>query len=376
MNQELNPLERAVQSEGEQLLARLQQGQAPQNTMLGPDGNPLPQSPEALAQAAKEAQAKQQEAQAQATAAAQEQMQARLRAAKETQRKEIEAVSELWKEVTGDSQVADKCAQTILAAHKLIYWAKLELELCDQRIGAKELFHLDQMLAKAAYNSTGCTAHELLCHLRTSTLRFLTDRCAHYEQRSKNRLARIKPVLKKLQPGGLTFPWPEANQQLSKPFYAGLYLFHGPLEALQATLQGFGRVYLDKLKGDLHYLSTAALPVANNFATRVITTGWWKSRGRSLATLHETLQPVEESKALVLCIENLNDLFAGDESAPPSQLKAQALSFLYQWAIETHTIILVGDPDTMDAQFYGRLPHCAVNLQDGKVVCSAPPKAE
>ena len=206
----LTPDELALKMEGEALLKKLAGGNSP---IVGPDGMPMkdPNVPsEEAAKAAVEAENK---------AVARKAIDDRVSKLREANAKERDEALTRMQAVCEENKIAKKCMQTMVHAHRMIAWAKLEMQTLDQRVDDKALMHLERQVHAAVYQSGDFTSQALVTEIRKNVCDFIDERNRLYAECMKRRKAKITKTLKHMRRTGFTLPCKHLENERDKKLH-------------------------------------------------------------------------------------------------------------------------------------------------------------
>ena len=341
---ELTPREMALKAEGEALLKQIAKDKPAPSPILGSDGLPVGSAPETPEE--------------------------KLQRLQKERRQRIEEMSAKLQEVTEKDPLASGALQTILTIYRLLAWARIELATRDGM--TDEITHFGEAAMKMkAEDPEGFDVRQVYSQLKNKIMPFVQQRIREYEAAAKRREAALSAVMRKLGGKGIYVPAPVATK-LKKPFGPGqLLIFHGDQPAVTAACNLCAAKHGVQDAGAVYFLATQeqATGLASNIVIMPI--NWWKNAARAMSTMYDTLQPVLDHVAVMLVVEDLENMFILDPGgAPVLDRKAQALMRLYQWTTEKFVAVIVGDVITEDAytpRLYGGLPHFGVELREGKL---------
>ena len=365
----LTPEELVTQADGEHLLRQLSKSQPAK--ILGADGRPVESIAKVsapagqgvpLVDAAKAVAGQIEEWQR----AAQKELEASVAAAQVDKLRELQEVSELLDKVVADSpEASELLVGVMLTAHRLIHWAKLELELLDERITPRETYYAEAMMQQKAYQGGGFFLQDLLAVLRHKTLKILERAQQRYGAVKRVRRMQLKPLYKRIGRAGISLPCESLRKLFQKrPFFDGILVLHGRPEAVRAALALCIRFHYSEDGGSSFYLAQSPTDIVA--CVTEMPASWWGNCAKSLFKLHEILRPVTDSSSALVCVDNVAAML--DESGGQRQAwqkYGQILSCLQQWALENSVAVIAGDySEKPDERLYGGLPRCAVSLQE------------
>lgn len=331
--EKLTPKEILLKSEGDAMLRSIAASQPKQSAILGPDGKPVDAQPAIDAQAAFVA----------------------------AQKKRADELHARMKELMETDGNAAEVLGTILACHRLLFWAKAEL-YC--KVGAEEdlIEFVDRFMKQAANkpfelkNVVRQLKHEVLPIVEKI---FKRDSALHGA-----RLLKLRRVSAHLDAHGFELP-PKVKEKLQNFFRVGdLLIVHGDKDAVTHAMIKLAQMQTPKA-GKTYFLSST--DETRSFAPPhvvVMPRAWHVDAASHITKLYSALEPMTNDEAALLIVEQLETLYLmGDK--PVMQRKGQALVRLYQWARERAAALIVGDvvtEDVFDARLYGSYPHVLAKL--------------
>jgi hypothetical protein len=360
----LTPNELALKMEGEALLKRIAGGSSP---IVGADGMPMkdPNAPPAEAPKVMS----EEEAKAVARKSVDDHV-ARLR---EANAKERDEALTRMQAVCAENKVAKKCMQTILHAHRLIAWAKLEMQTLDERVDDKALMHLERQVHAAVYQTGDFTSQTLVAEVRKNVCDFIDDRNRVYSDRMRSRKVKITRTIKRLRRKGFAMPCKHLENERDKKMHGtfgpgSIVVLYGGQKAINASLKVFGLTHSREDRGQLHHFTCEEVaPAPYCEGVTLVVASWWRNSLKNMCKFYDTLSPVIDSPSTLLLVENLNDfLLAPDVQMSAAERKSRILTALRQWAVEHAVVVVVGDPiDTALASEgrYGGLACASVRFE-------------
>ena len=338
----LTPDELALQMEGESLLKKLTGNASP---IVGADGAPLgdPNAPlVAPPKALSEEEVK---------AAACKSIDDHVAKLRDANTKERDAALAAMSSVCQENKTAKKCMQTMVHAHRLIAWAKLEMQTLDERVDDKALMHLERQVHAAVYKTGDFTSQTLVAEIRKSVCDFIDERNRVYSDRMRSRKAKIVKTVKRLRRKGFALPCKyletERDTKMNGTFGPGsIVVLYGEQKALNAALKVFGTVHSREDDGRLHHFTCEEVtPASYCEGVTPVVASWWRNALKNMCKFYDTLTPVVDSPSTMLLIENLNDfLLAPDSQMSATERKGRILTALRQWAVEHAVVVVTGDP--------------------------------
>lgn len=338
----LTPDEMALKMEGEALLKKIAGGNSP---IVGADGMPM-KDPNAPPTEAPKAMSEEE-----AKAAARKSVDDHVAKLREANAKERDEALTRMQAVCSENKVAKKCMQTMLHAHRLIAWAKLEMQTLDERVDDKALMHLERQVHAAVYKTGDFTSQALAAEVRKNVCDFIDDRNRVYSDRMRSRKVKITKTIKRLRRKGFAMPCKHLETERDKKMHGtfgpgSIVVLYGGQKAVNAALKVFGLTHSREDGGQFHHFTCEEVAPASycEDVTSVVAS-WWRNSLKNMCKFYDTLSPVVESSSTMLLVENLNDfLLAPDIQMSAAERKSRILTALRQWAVEHAVVVVIGDP--------------------------------
>lgn len=363
----LTPEEMALKAEGEELLKKIT---GSKGSVVGPDGMPLkePEDPNAPKEEGKKP-LSEEEAKEVARKAIDDRV-AKLREANIKERDEaLVTMSKVCKENT----VARQCMQVMLHAHRLVAWAKLEMQTLDKRVDDKSLMHLERQVHGAVYKSGDFNSQDLAKDVRSQVCKFLDERNRVYADQMRKRKAQISKTLRQLPKEGFALPCKYLkdlrDKHLKGVFGPGdLLVLYGKRPAVSASLRVFGMLHSKEIQGEgHHFIMEETAPPTYDDRIVMTVSSWWRNALSSICQFYDTLYPVVDSSSTMLLVEDMNALLlASADQMAVGERKSRVLTALRQWAVEHAVAVVVGDPMEEDPDQplkYGGVACAAVRIE-------------
>jgi hypothetical protein len=341
----LTPDEMATKMDGEALLRKLAGANAP--SVVGPDGLPMkdPNAPPVEPQKVL--------SEDEAKALARKNIDDHVAKLREANARERDEALTKMKAVCEENKVAKRCMQVMLHAHRLIAWAKLEMQTLDQRVDDKALMHLERQVHGTVYNSGGggFTSQSLAAEVRKNVCEFIEERNRVYADFMRRRKVKIAKTVKRFKKTGFSLPCKhlegERDKKLQGMFGPGsVVVLYGSQKAISASLKVCGITHATEDHGKVHHFvgdDVAPAPYCEDVT--MVVSSWWRNALQTICKFYDTLSPVVDSPSTMLLIDDLNSmLLAPDTQMSVAERKSRILSALRQWAVEHFAVVVVGDP--------------------------------
>jgi len=353
---ELDLREQGLRDEGERLIAKLQQGGTPETTVLGPDGQPARIVQRELSQTEYAAQ------------------QASETVRRDKLRQMHEYLHSQLKDITAQDPTVLEACSTMLLAHKLLMWAKIEMA---SGFGVTDMLidYADRKMKLVADNPEGFDVNVLLSQLRDSVIPFVEKRIKVYEQIVKKRGDRLRKMSRSLDGHKIASPFSSVHSKLEEGFRPGrVILFRGAYSAVRFALQECCRSHKKNNHCDAYYLSARSGERSGDWAKPIMPPAWWRGAGVEISTLNEVLKPVSSSDAILLVVEDLETLFPLTSDGAPLLVRLSfAIRRIYTWAQETGIAVILGDvihKELKPEQLYSIVPYFEISAvrKDGEAM--------
>ena len=347
-DEELTPKEKIIQNEGDAMSNALRGSTS--SPLVGPDGQPLEK---ALAPPGEDGVDPAEEAR-------------RRQVAERVQM--VEEAQKLLLELSAKDEVLTNCMAVMLVAHRLIYWAKIEMasreDVTDLLMDFAERF---QRAKAYGERPEGYWLSNMRGSVLDHVVPFLTERIQYYSDARRVRDMRLKKVYKKMG-GRKTLSLPlHVQYKFERGFRPGdVLVVHGP--NAKTAVQKCGKEHRMHDRGRVYCLSLKDAHEENDYADVLMPAGWWKNAAASLNKLDETLNPVADDECALLIIERLDDLMLDSEKhKAPMERKVMALTRVYAWARENSVAVIAADflPPGVDA---GRIYQAVPYVTDAEVL--------
>ena len=345
----LTPDELALKMEGEALLKKITGSQSP---IVGPDGSPAPGTTASPEEAAKAAKVLSEE---EAKAAARKSIDAHVAKLKAANAKERDESLAKMKAVCDENKVARQCVQAMLHAHRIIAWAKLELQTLDERVDDKALMHVERQVHGAVYAGGGFNSQALSAEIRKRVCELIDERNRYYSDCMRKRKVQIHKTIKRMGTKGFSMPCKSLELERDKKMLGtfgpgGLVVLYGAQKAIDASMKIFGLLHANEDNGKVHhYTCSEVVPPSYCEEVTMVVASWWRNALSSICKFYDTLRPVVDSPSTMLLVDDLNALLlAPDTQMAVAERKGRVLTALRQWAVENAVVVIVGDPRDLE----------------------------
>ncbi len=346
--------EMRLKQEGDAMLQSIAGQDVKLTPVLGPDGQPLEGVQLATGKAPPEVDAHARET-------LKKGMNDKLTELRKASRAEMEAALKIAGEVLDDNPLAKKCSKAMLALYQALAWAKLELQMSDERIDDTVLTHMERQVQAAVYHGEGFWAQKLLQVIPNDVVALIDKQTAKYEKAVKSRRIKIASQLSRFELNGRTFTLPAPQMQEAFPkgkfVTGGMVIITGTPEAVRQGLLLCARVHRRNDCGAAHFLAVDGQPKFKEEGIVYVAQSWWQDAVATIGRMYARLKIVVDSNSSALVVEDFNPLLrvAADVMAP-SERVSRVFSALQQWSVENAVLLFIGAPSEGEAPNYGGLP--------------------
>lgn len=322
------------------MLRQLEQ-QKPQNSILGPDGQPVGPEPTVDPKAAMERAKKEYEDQ---------------------QKKRVDDLHKRLVELTTNDREALDLSSVILCSHRLIHWAKAELY---GRCGVEDdlIEFMDRWMSHAAEGDRGFTLKKAIADIKHQCVPIAEHFRKLNEAQQGLRMKKLSRLAKHLDLYGIALPTEQLNQKMGKCFRLGeILVLHGEAEPAKEVAR-YIMTHQSSKVGRVYWLTSEEPIKEDNEDGKycVMPGSWWHDSASHIRKLYTNLQSFTNDEAALIVIDDLEQMLTSVD-APLAHRKQVALVRLYQWARECAAAVVVVNKDSepADPRFYGRIPYASV----------------